>query len=140
MGRLHSIFQASNKINHNAKNKLEDDITRRITFSPIISRKRNPPFASSERPTKKKRVRSDSNSNNIKNKHNNQVAASDVFKTSDRTTEELYANKNGILGTAIEQALQRMPLFHNPIDTSEDTTGTVNLEISSPPTNIFHFA
>jgi hypothetical protein len=44
------LFQASDEINNNAKNKLKDDITRRITFSPIISRKRNPPFASSERP------------------------------------------------------------------------------------------
>jgi hypothetical protein len=57
MGRSHSIFLTSDKINHNAKNKLEDDITLRITFSPIIPRKRNPPFASNKRSTKKKQVR-----------------------------------------------------------------------------------
>jgi hypothetical protein len=97
MGRFHSIFQASDKINHNAKNKLENNITYRITFSPIIPRKRNPPFAFNKRPTKKKRVRSYSNSNNIKNKHNNQVAASNGFKTSARTTRKLYTNKRGIV-------------------------------------------
>jgi hypothetical protein len=55
MGRSHSLFQASDNINHNAKNTLENDINRRITFSSIIPRKRSPPFAFNERPMKKKR-------------------------------------------------------------------------------------
>ncbi len=54
MDCTNSLFQASNKINHNAKNKLENDITRRITFSPIIPSKRNPQFAYNKRPSKKK--------------------------------------------------------------------------------------
>jgi hypothetical protein len=34
MARSHSILKTSDKINHNAKNKLKDNITRRITFNP----------------------------------------------------------------------------------------------------------
>ena len=73
-------WQASDKINLNAKNKLEDDFTRRITFFPIIPRKRNPPFASNEMPYKKRRVSNDENSNNIKNSINIKNNASQTFK------------------------------------------------------------
>jgi hypothetical protein len=68
-------------------------------FSTIFSRKRNPPFTPNERPTKKQRVRSNRSINNI------EVAASDTFKVSDETTEELHTNKRGIVGTTIESAL-----------------------------------
>jgi hypothetical protein len=139
MGRSHSIFQASDKINHNAKIKLKNDITHRITFSPIIPRKRNHPFASNKRPTKKKLVRSDNKSNNIKNTHNNQVAASDTFKTSARTTEGLHAKKSDIVGSVMERYLQRMPPFQNPTDASGDVTETVNSETCSLHTHISPF-
>jgi hypothetical protein len=132
----YSLFQASDNINHNLKNTLEDDITRRITFSPI-PRKRISPFASNKRPTKKKQVRSNINSNNIKNKTSNQVAAFDTFKTSARTTDNLYTDKRGIVRNAIEWAIQRMPPFQNPTDTSRDIAETVESKISSPTNQHF---
>jgi hypothetical protein len=126
MGRSHSIFHASDNIHRNSKNKLPDDIARRITFSPIIPRKRNPPFASYERPTKKQRVSNDYNEEIIKNKSNNQVAASDTFKTPALLAEDLHTNKRGTIQTAMERAFQRMPPFHHPTNTTGDIVKTVN--------------
>jgi hypothetical protein len=138
MGRTHSLFQASEGINHKAKNTLENNITHRITFSPIIPRNRNPLFASNERLTKKKRVSTDRNSNKIKSKTNNQVAASDAFQISARTTEGLYSNTRGIVETTMERTIhQPMPSFQNPNDTSGDMAETVNSESLSPANEEF---
>jgi ABC-type uncharacterized transport system auxiliary subunit len=112
MGCTNSLFQASDDFNHNAKNTLENNITRRISFSLIIPRQRNPLFASNERPTKKKRDSKDRSIHTIKNEHNNQVATSDTFRASDQTTKEPYTVKRGtIVGTAIERSIQRKPFF-----------------------------
>jgi hypothetical protein len=129
MGRPHSILKAPDEIHHNASTKLQHDISHRIPFSPITLRKQNLPFAPNEEPTKKQRVRSDRNSNNITNSINNQAAKSNTFKTSDILTDGLYYDKWEFVGTAMERALQRMPPFHNPIDASEDIVETVNSEI-----------
>ena len=87
-------------------------------------------------PTEKQRVRGDRSINNIKNKHNIEVAASDTFKVSDETTEELHTNKRGIVGTTMESALYRMPPFQNPTEASGDIVETVNSETLSPPISI----
>jgi hypothetical protein len=89
MGRSHSILQAPDKINYIVTNKLEHDIRNRIPFSPIISRKRNLPFASNESPSKKQRVRSNRSNNNIKKDDKNQADESNTFKISDKSTEGL---------------------------------------------------
>jgi hypothetical protein len=128
------------KFHHNALTKLQHDISHRIPFSPITPRKRNLPFDSNKEPTKKQRVRSDRNSDSIKNNINNQVAKSNSFKTSDILTDGLHNNKRGIVGTAMERALQPMPLFHNLINTSEDIVETVNSEISLPSNSPFPFS
>ncbi len=129
MGCSHSIFKAPDEIHHNASTKLQHDISHRIPFSPITPRKRNLPFDSNREPTKKQRVRSDRNSDSIETNTNNQVAKSNSFKTSEILTDGLHNDKSGIVGTAMERALQRMPPFHNPTDTSEDIVETVNSEI-----------
>ena len=78
------------------------------------------------------------NSNNIKNKHNNQIATSDTFKASDETTEEPYNNKRGLVENTIKRATtQQMPPIRNPTDTSGDTAETVNSETMSPPKKEF---
>jgi hypothetical protein len=92
MGSSYSCSEASNDIKHNAKNKHEGNINRSITFSPIIPCKRNPPFASNKRPTKKKPVSTNRNSNSIKSSINNQVTASNTFKTFNKTTEGLHTS------------------------------------------------
>jgi hypothetical protein len=73
MGRSHSILQVFNDTNYIVTNKLQHNISHRIPFSNNIPRKRNPPFASKESPSKKQRVRSDRSNNNIKNNNKNQV-------------------------------------------------------------------
>jgi hypothetical protein len=140
MGRSHSILKAPDEIHHNASTKLQHNISHRIPFSPITPRKRNLPFDSNKEPTKKQRVRSDRNSDSITNSINNQVAKSNTFKTSDILTDEFHHNKRGIVGTAMERALQRMPPFHNPTDTSEDIVETVNSEILFPSNSPFPFS
>jgi hypothetical protein len=46
----------------------------------------------------------------------------------------------GIVGTAIERALKRMPPFHNQTDTSEDIVETVNSEILLHSNSHFPFS
>jgi hypothetical protein len=105
MGRSHSILKVPNEIHHNASTKLQHDISHRIPFSPITPRKRNLSFASNEKPTKKQRDGSDRKSNSINNNTNNQVAKSNTFKTSDKSTNELHNDKRGLVGTVMEGAL-----------------------------------
>ncbi len=139
-GRSHSILQAPDNTNYIVTNKLEQNISHRIPFSPIIPCKRNPPFASYDIPTKKQRVRSDSNSNNIKNKHNNQVDKPNTFKMSDKSMEDPHTNNRVIVGTAMKRALQRMPPFCHLTDTSKDMVKTVNSETLLHPNSHFTFS
>jgi hypothetical protein len=140
VGCSHSTLKAPNKIHHNASTKLQHDISHRIPFSPITPRKQNLSFASNKDPTKKQHIRSDRNSNSINNNVNNQVAKSNTFKASDKSTDGLHNNVRGIVETAMERALQRMPPFHNPTDTSEDIVETVNSEILLHSNSHFPFS
>ena len=93
MGCSHFILKAYDRNHHNTTNKVQHNISHRIPFSLIMPRKRNVPLASNEEPTKKQRVSSDKKDNNIKNKHKNQVDASNTFKVSDKSTNELSTDK-----------------------------------------------
>jgi hypothetical protein len=111
MGRSHSILQTPDEINYIVTNKLEHNISHRIPFSPIIPRKRNPPFASNESPTKNQPVRSDRSNNNIKNNNKNQLDKSNTFKMSDKLTKGLPTNKRGIIETAMEKGFSNESSF-----------------------------
>jgi hypothetical protein len=140
MGRFHSTLKAPDEFHQNASTKIQHNISHRIPFSPITPRKRNHPFASNKVPTKKQRVSSDKKDNNITNSIKNQVAKSNTFKTLDKSTNELHNNKRGIVETAMERALQRMPPFYHPTDTSEDIVETVNSEILLHSNSHFPFS
>ena len=120
MGWSHTIYKAPGTIICNAASKLPKDITSKILFSPIITRKGNLLFASNARPTKKQRVSNDFNKEDIKNKDNNEVATCDSFKIPAKNAEDLHNNKRGIKTSEIKRALKCSLPFQNPTITRKE--------------------
>jgi hypothetical protein len=101
------LSTAFNTFSHDAKAQFPNDIARRISFSPIISRCRRLPLAFYRRPTQKQRVSNDNKDIIIKNISNKKINESNTLGIPAQA-ENLYTNTNkrGTDKTAVVRAIQ----------------------------------